>query len=88
MVVRLGLGYFKQGDDMAEHLNKLKDPIAALKAHKEQMTSVAEHLERITSEIEKSGEKVEIHADTHYISLECSKKLAKLLLEKELVEKD
>lgn len=72
--VEIHLGYYKQGDDLQYCLDKYKDHEKALKLHADKMRSVAKHLDKLAAMI--SGEKIEIQADTHYISITCDKVLA------------
>jgi hypothetical protein len=85
--IEVHLGYYKRGDDLGQYLSDGAVPIAALRMHAEQMESVSEHLNALADEIEKSKEKVEIDADTHFIGLTCSKELADHLIKSDLAEK-
>ena len=86
--IEVHLGYFKKGDDLGHYLSQGMDPVTALRSHAEQMESVSAHLDTLADEIEKSKEKVEIHADTHFIGLTCSQKLANHLIESDLAIKN
>ena len=46
------------------------------------LREIAEHLDAVADVIK--GEKVEVFADTHYISIKCSDALAKKLIAKKL----
>jgi hypothetical protein len=87
--IEVHLGYYKQGDDLYSCLEKSGgDPIKGLRLHAESMKSVSEHLVALADAVEKSGEKIEIQADTHFIGIDCSDELADSLISKELADKD
>jgi len=76
------LGYFKQGDDMASCICQTKTYEKAFRFHASMLREIAEHLDAVADVIK--GEKVEVFADTHYISIKCSDALAKKLIAKKL----
>ena len=83
--VEIHLGYYKQGDDLGSCLGETKTPQEALKAHAEQMRSVAEHLDKIATIVGNSS--IEIQADTHFIALTCEKALAQKLIKAKVANK-
>jgi hypothetical protein len=84
--VQVSLGYFKQGDDLHSCLEKAGDPQEALKAHAEQLRSVAEHLDKLAEMV--AGHEISINADTHMIMMTCEEELAIKLLKADMVDED
>jgi hypothetical protein len=80
--VQISLNYFKQGDDLARHLDGDKHPAEAFGAHGEQMGEVAKQLAAI-AEVLKKFPKSDIHvnADTHYIGITASAELIETLIQ-------
>ena len=69
---QIQLGYFKQGDDLYEHLSEHEQNVpAALRAHAQRMQSAKEHLEKISKRVAQAGSHAEISidADTHHIAI-------------------
>jgi len=82
--IDIHLGYFKQGDDLANCLGETNSPVEALKAHAERMRSVAEHLDKIAAIV--ADFPIEINADTHHIEMTCDEDLAQKLIDEDLAE--
>lgn len=80
------LGYFKQGDDLAAFFRQCNDPVKALRMHSAMLLESVNTLNRLIDEIEKSGQNVEICADTHYIGITASEDLISKLDELGLIE--
>lgn len=62
------LPYFKQGDDLAAHLESTANAAEVLEAHAAQMDDAASQLRAIKSIV--AGEPVTIDTDTHHIGIE------------------
>ena len=87
------LGYFKQGDDMHQALEKSKDVAEALETHSDWLQGTSEHLLAIKKSIDdynastkKTCEEneISIHADTHYIGITGPAKFINKLIKDEL----
>ncbi|OGP56982.1 MAG: hypothetical protein A2V67_00280 [Deltaproteobacteria bacterium RBG_13_61_14] len=86
---KITLGYYKQGDDFMFHLQKTGDPIKASLAHAEQMTEVADHLQKIAKVLSKvPKDKINVYADTHHIGIEAPSKVIDLINKQNLAELD
>ena len=88
MSVEVWLGYYKQGDDLAEHLRVTEKPSEAFRSHAEQLSGVVSHLEKLVDMLAKAedqGEQVEVDAGTHMIMLTGPARLMKRLVELDLV---
>lgn len=83
--VEIILPYFKQGDDLAGFLENYNNIPEALTAHANALEIAAQQLKDIRDTIKDN--EVEIDAQTHHISITCSKELAEKLINKELGEK-
>lgn len=85
----VSLGYFKKGDDMHFCLEETKgNVVEALRMHSAMLTGDAKTLSDLADALEKSGEEVEMQADTHMIYLTGSDGLIDELITKELVVED
>ena len=92
----IGLGYWKQGDDLACCLGITGDNsepnvplVNAFNDHANSMRSVAEHLESIANELSKHDlSQVSVHADTHHIGISGPEPIIQALIEKDLAQID
>lgn len=80
------LAYFKQGDDLASHLED-NAPADAFREHATRMKAVSEHLDAIADEVMMyNQEDIKVEADTHHIGISGPEALITTLLEKELAD--
>jgi hypothetical protein len=82
--VDIHLGYFKQGDDLFDCIEKTKTPQEALKLHADTLRSVADHLDKIVCVV--GDKKIKLEVDCHFISLTCDEKLANELVGADLAD--
>lgn len=84
------MGYFKQGDDFATHLEENKDnPIESFKSYWVQISGVLNQIEEITDILKKHEDdlaEISMDADTHMISISGPDKLIDELVKKELAQ--
>lgn len=74
----LQLPYFKQGDDLNNYLEETDNNIAeAFELHSAQLESAADTLSMLAHIA--SENEMEIDADTHFISITCTDKVAELI---------
>ena len=83
------LGYYKQGDDLCHNIVKKAngdtDVIQSFKNHKQQLQHVVNHLEDIIQVISKyPNAKLDLNADTHYLSIYGDPKIIQELIDEEL----
>jgi hypothetical protein len=82
MNAELKLPIFKQGDDLAQHLQDKKDTRAAMLAYAERMKTAASILEKLAEH----GDRVAIEeADTHFILVSGPASLIRQLIDKGLL---
>ena len=83
------LGYYKQGDDLSHNIVKKTngdtDVIQSFKNHQKQLQHVINHLEDIIKVISKyPNSKLDLDADTHFISIYGDKLVIQELIKAEL----
>jgi hypothetical protein len=79
----ISLPYFKQGDDLSQHLRRGLTPLQALVAHAQQLDEAAEMLRRI-EDILTTAEEIEIQAECHTIMISSADEMIAELIEKDL----
>lgn len=79
----ISLPYFKQGDDLSQHLRRGVTPLQALEAHAQQLDEAAGILRRI-EEILRTANAIEIQADCHTIMITSDDEMIDELIEKDL----
>ena len=80
------MGYFKQGDDLHEHLSE-PTPEAAFRSYAERLKAAAAHAEAV-AEVLKGKEDIEIDANVHHIGISGPSEVIEELVAKKLAEKD
>lgn len=85
---QIWLPYFKQGDDLAGHLEGHKEnPVAAFRAHAEQMKKVSDILNEIAQTLSQyPNTKIDVNAGTHHISILGPEEVITALIEKDLAQ--
>ena len=86
MQVEPNLSIFKKGDDLNFLLEK-HPPIEAIKAYAEMLRENSDLLYKIVRHLTVDNGKVEIQADCHFISIDCSDEVAQKMIEDDLVSK-
>lgn len=88
MRTELRLPFFKQGDDLAQRLDRM-DNISALKDYADALENAATTLREVAEGV-RDAEEVKITADTHFISVEGPDDILEPLVERGLlmVEED
>lgn len=77
MELEVLLPYFKQGDDLSHFLSAYCKQ-EAFKQHARMLKATGEFLEQLSECV---TEDMEIHADTHWISINCEENVGRHLLE-------
>ncbi len=84
-MVEIYLGYFKQGDDLNSCLEATSNNVDAFHMHAKRLYDCAKHLDKI-AEVLKSypDAKMQVDANVHFITMDGSKEILDVLVEKEL----